>query len=148
MWLNYNLGKVNLETMLASQRLSLRQADLCGVAPESAGAYMRLHISARLCFADLCGSLLFTAWDICWFLLASVVLFKFSRHLSYHLCSLGFISHVSFYMQQSGHHFAFARDYGFVCWIFNWLVCCSDNDFNSSVSGSSDRGCGEGVFIG
>ena len=53
MWLNYNSGKVNLETMLAGQRLSPRQAGLCGVTTGFAGAYMSLHISARLCFALL-----------------------------------------------------------------------------------------------
>ena len=70
MWLNYNLGKVNLDTMLAGQLLSPRQAGSCGMAAGSAGAYMWLYISVRLCFAllcfaDLCGSLLFTTRDIC-----------------------------------------------------------------------------------
>ena len=39
MWLNYNLGKVNLETTLAGQRVSPRQIGLCRVAAESAWAY-------------------------------------------------------------------------------------------------------------
>ena len=40
MWLIYNLGKVNLETMLLGQRLCPIQAGLCGVATGLAGAYM------------------------------------------------------------------------------------------------------------
>ena len=39
MWLNYNLGKVNLETTLAGQRVSPRQIGLCRMAAESLGAY-------------------------------------------------------------------------------------------------------------
>ena len=38
--INCNLGKVNLETTLACQRLSPRQAGFCGMATGSAGAYM------------------------------------------------------------------------------------------------------------
>ena len=44
---------VNIETMLVGPQLSPRQADLCGVATCFAGADMRLHISALLCFALL-----------------------------------------------------------------------------------------------
>ena len=33
-------------------------------------------------------------------------------------------------------------DYGFVCWILNWLVCCLNNDVNSSIAGSADSRCG------
>ena len=40
MWLNCNLGKVNLETTLACQQLSPKQAGFCGMATGSAGAYM------------------------------------------------------------------------------------------------------------
>ena len=40
MWLNCNLGKDNLETTLACQRLIPRQAGLCRVAAGSAEAYM------------------------------------------------------------------------------------------------------------
>ena len=40
MWLNLNLGKINLQTTLEDQRLSPRQPGLCGVAAGSAGAYM------------------------------------------------------------------------------------------------------------
>ena len=54
MWLNCNLGKVNLETMLAGQWLSPRHAGLCGVALQSSRADMCWHISALLCFALLC----------------------------------------------------------------------------------------------
>ena len=39
MWLNCNLGKVNLETTLAGQRLNPRQVTFCGVATGSAGDY-------------------------------------------------------------------------------------------------------------
>ena len=39
--------------MLVGQRLNLRQAGLCGVATWFAGADIRLHISALLCFALL-----------------------------------------------------------------------------------------------
>ena len=39
MWINYNLGKVNLETTSAGQRVSPRQIGLCRVAAESVGAY-------------------------------------------------------------------------------------------------------------
>ena len=53
MWLNCNLGKVNLETMLAGQRLSPRQAGLCGVALQSSRADMCWYFSALLCFALL-----------------------------------------------------------------------------------------------
>ena len=49
MWLNCNLGKVNLETTLVGQRLSPRHAGLCGVAVRSSRADMCLHISALLC---------------------------------------------------------------------------------------------------
>ena len=51
MWLNCNLGKVNLETMLAGQWLSPRHAGLCGVAVQSSTCW---HISALLRFALLC----------------------------------------------------------------------------------------------
>ena len=50
MWLNCNVVKVNLETMLAGQRLSPRHAGLCGVAVQSSRANMCWHISALLCF--------------------------------------------------------------------------------------------------
>ena len=50
MWLNCNLGKVNLKTMLACQQLSPRHAGLCGVAVQSSRANMCWHISALLCF--------------------------------------------------------------------------------------------------
>ena len=63
MWLNCNLGKVNLKTMLAGQCLSARQAGLCRVVAWSAGADKWLHMSALLCFAFLCWSLPFTAYD-------------------------------------------------------------------------------------
>ena len=33
-------------------------------------------------------------------------------------------------------------DYGFVCWILNWLVCCLNNDVNSSIACSADSRCG------
>ena len=33
MWLNYKLGKINLETMLAGQRFSERQAGSCSGWP-------------------------------------------------------------------------------------------------------------------
>ena len=36
---NYNLGKVNLKTTQAGQRVSPRQIGLCRVAAESVGAY-------------------------------------------------------------------------------------------------------------
>ena len=70
MRLNYNLGKVNLETMCAAQQLSPRHAGLCGVAMLSSRADKCLYISALLCFAllcDRCGSLQFMDCDICWF---------------------------------------------------------------------------------
>ena len=51
MWLNCNVDKVNLETMLAGQRLSPRHAGLCGVAVQSSRADMCWHISDLLCFA-------------------------------------------------------------------------------------------------
>ena len=54
MRLNCNLGNVNLETMLAGQRLSPRHAGLCGVALQSSRADMCRHISAFFCFALLC----------------------------------------------------------------------------------------------
>ena len=54
MWLNCNLGNVNLETMLAGQQLSPRHAGLCGVALQSSRADMCWHISAFFCFALLC----------------------------------------------------------------------------------------------
>ena len=93
-----------------------------GVAAWSTVADIWLHISALLCFADLCGSLLFMACDICFFFSLLSFVFKFSRHLVYHVDSMGFISHISFYAQQSGRYVAFTCDYGFVCWILNWLV--------------------------
>ena len=40
MWLNSNLGMVNLKTTLAGQRLSPRHAGLCGVIAWFAGADM------------------------------------------------------------------------------------------------------------
>ena len=67
------------------------------VAAWSVVVNMWLHISALLCFADLCGSLLFMACDISWFFSLLSFVFKFSRHLVYHVDSLGFISHISFY---------------------------------------------------
>ena len=33
-------------------------------------------------------------------------------------------------------------DYGFVCWILNWLVCYLNNDVTSSIAGSADSACG------
>ena len=93
-----------------------------GVAAWSAVADMWLHISALLCFADLCGSLLFMACNICWVFSLLSFVFESSRPLVYHVDLLGFISHISFYAQQWGRYVAFTRDYGFVCWILNWLV--------------------------
>ena len=48
MWLNCNLGRVNLKTTLAGQQLSPRQAGLCRVVAWSAGADI-----SQLCFALL-----------------------------------------------------------------------------------------------
>ena len=95
MWLNCNLGKVNLRRTLAGQRLSPRHAGLCGVTVWSLRADMRLHVSALLCFALLCnrcGLLLVTACDICRFCFA-----RFCRSFSillllYHVDSLGLLT--------------------------------------------------------
>ena len=51
MWRNCNVHKVNLETMLAGQRLRPRHAGLCGVAVQSSRADVCWHISDLLCFA-------------------------------------------------------------------------------------------------
>lgn len=71
-WLNCNLGRVNLETTLAGQQLRPRHAGLCGVAVQSSRADMCWHNNyfsfAFLHFAllcDCCGSLLVTDCDIC-----------------------------------------------------------------------------------
>ena len=49
-----------------------------GCSQSSRGLHVITYLSsALLCFADLCRSLHFMTCDICWFLLASVIRFKF-----------------------------------------------------------------------
>ena len=49
-----------------------------GFSQSSRGLHVITYLSsALLCFADLCRSLHFMTCDICWFLLASVIRFKF-----------------------------------------------------------------------
>ena len=59
MWINYNLGKVNLKTTLAGQQVSPRQIGLCRVAAEvclglQVIAYLSFACFALLTFADHC----------------------------------------------------------------------------------------------
>ena len=124
-----------------------------GVAAWSAVADMWLHISALLCFADLCGSLLFKACDICWFFSLLSFVFEFSRHLVYHVDSLGFISHI-FLRTTVGtlcciHPRLWFRllDPQLAC-LLGQPVYCPDNHIISSVAGSADSGCGEGFVNG
>ena len=135
MWLNCNLGKVNLATTLAGQRFNPRQAAFCGAPTGSAGAYMWLHISALLCFAmlifaDHCNSRPVISAGFCWLL-------SFVSSFSSFDLAIVFIG-----LYQS------CLDYGFMSWILNWLVCCLNNDVNSSVPGSADSGCSEGFSSG
>ena len=62
--------------MCALPLLNLKKKRGCSQSSRSLHVITYLS-SALLCFADLCTSLQFTTCDICWFLLASVICFKF-----------------------------------------------------------------------
>ena len=89
---------------------------------------MWLHISAPLCFALL----IFADHCISWPVISAgfCLLLSFVSSFSSFDLALIFIG-----LYQS------CLNYGFFCWILDWLVCCPNNDVNSSIAGSADSGC-------